>query len=264
MKQILGTIIGMWLSMAVTLTAAPKIGGGFSYQFTTGNASVTLSLGAITNSSAENATGTILVQLWAMAHQYDGGRMRGHAVASYKLEGLDGGRQYSNFKQTLKATMPPRRADYHMCITLSEYREGGYVITDNRNMSKVVTLTPPAPAKVNLTGGWSWKRDFEAGTMNIQVKKITNNKAAKSGSLRLAVWATKQPYAGGRINGFQLGSVDKQALEKGYSYSDVVNTARFKKPPAGTYHTALFLLEYNGEEYVIVSYLKATTTSTFD
>ncbi len=264
MKQLLGWVMGACLLMAASLNAAPKIGGGFSYQFTTGNASVTLSLGAITNSSAENATGTILVQLWAMDEQYDGGRLRGHTVASYKLEGLDGGRQYSNFKQTLKATMPPRRGDYHMCITVSEYREGGYVITDNRNMSKVVTLAPAAPAKVNLTGGWSWKRDIEAGTLNMQVKKITNNKAGKSGSLRLAVWATKQPYNGGRINGFQLGSVDKKALEKGYSYSDVVNTARFKKPPAGTYHTALFLLEFNGEEYVIVSHLKATTTSTFN
>ncbi|MGV3658563.1 MAG: hypothetical protein ACO1TE_00210 [Prosthecobacter sp.] len=264
MNKILGAVIGAWMIMAAGLNAAPKIGGGFSYQFTTGNASVTLSLGAITNSSAENATGTILVQLWAMDQQYDGGRMRGHSIASYKLEGLEGGRQYSNLKKTLKAVMPARRGDYHMCITVSEYREGGYVITDNRNMSKVVTLAPAAPAKVNLTGAWSWKRDSEAGTLTMKVGKITNNKAGKSGSLRLAVWATKQPYNGGRINGFQLGSVDKKALEKGYSYSDVVNTAKFKKPPAGTYHTALFLLEYNGEEYVIVSHLKSTSTSTFN
>lgn len=93
MKQLLGWVMGAWMLMAASLNAAPKIGGGFSYQFTTGNASVTLSLGAITNSSAENATSTILVQLWAMDQQYDGGRLTGHAVASYKLEGLDGGRQ---------------------------------------------------------------------------------------------------------------------------------------------------------------------------
>lgn len=264
MKKLFGWVMGIWMLLAASLGAAPKIGGGFSYQFTTGNAGVTLSLGAITNSSDENATGTILVQLWAMDQQYDGGRLRGHAVASYKLEGLEGGERYSNFKQTVKATMPPRRDDYYMCITVSEYREGGYVITDNRNMSKVVTLGPSVAAKVNLAGGWSWKRDIEAGTMTMKVGKITNNKAGRSGTLRLAVWATKQPYNGGRINGFQLGSVDKKALEKGYSYSDVVNVAKFKKPPAGTYHTGLFLLEHNGEEYVIVSHLKSASTSTFN
>ncbi len=263
MNKILGVAFGVWMSMAAALSAAPKIGGNCTYQFGPGNATVTLSYDLIKNSSPENGTGTIQVQLWAMGEPYDGGSLRGHAVATYKLNPLEGGQQYSNLKRSLKASMPAKRGEYYMCLTVSEFREGGYVITDTRNMSRVITLAPAVAPKVTLTGGWSWTKDVEAGTITMQVKKITNNKTGKSGSLRLAVWATARPYTGGRITGFQLGSVDKKPLEKGYSYSDVSSSGKYKKPPAGTYHTTLFLLEYTGEEYVIVSYLGATGTSTF-
>lgn len=261
MKHSLALVVGLWMLMMTGLEAAPKIGGGFSYQFGPGNSTVTISLGAITNSSDENATGTIQVQLWAMDAQYDGGRMRGHAVATYKLEGLDGGEQYTNFKKTLKTSLPARRGNYHMCLTVSEYREGGYVITDSRNLSKVVSLGPVRA--FSLLGPWSWKRNTEAGTFSMQVKKIGHTKSGRTGSLRLSVWATRRPYTGGDLNGYQLGSVDKKALEPGYAYTDVSNTAKFKKPPPGTYYTTLVLLEYNGEDYVVVAHLGAEKTSTF-
>lgn len=263
MKHTLGLALGIWVFMLGSLCAKPRIGGNVSYQFGPGNTTVTLSFDAITNSSAENATGTIMMQLWAMSAPYESGTLRGHVVASYKLEGLDAGLRYSNLKKTVKTSMPPRRGDYYMCLTVSEYRESGYVITDFRNMTRVITLAPAAPAKATLTGPWSWQSNIAAGTVTINVKKITNNKGAKTGSLRLAVWATRQPFTGGKIAGFQLGSVDKKPLEKGYSYSDVVNTAKLKTPPAGTYYTTLFLLEYNGEEYVMTSYLTASKAVTF-
>lgn len=261
MKHLPSLVAAFLILLTAGLQAAPKINGAFSYQFGPNNATVTISLGVITNSSEENATGTILVQLWAMDAQYDGGRMRGHAVASYKLEGLEGDEEYRNFKETLKTSLPSRRGNYRMCITVSEYRQGGYVITDSRNLSKVIALGPTKA--FTLQGPWRWKRDSEAGTITMQVAKIAHTRSGKTGSLRLSVWATRRPYTGGDLNGYQLGSVDKKALQPGYAYNDVSNSGRFKKPPPGTYHTSLVLMEYNGEKYVVVAHLGAEKTSTF-
>ncbi len=264
MRKLLGLVIGLWICGVATLHAVPKIDGGFTYEFGPGKTTVTISVDAIVNSNEERGTGSIMVQLWAMDAQYDGGRMRGHAVASQKLSPVGAGGQYSDYRQTLKAYMPARAGNYHMCLTISEYRGDGYVITDSRNFSRIIALAPAAPAKVTLSGSWSWTRNREEGTVDIQVDKITNRKSGRSGSLRLAVWATPRPYTGGRMGtGYQLGFIDKKALEKGYIYNDVYGTSRFKRPAPGTYHTCLLLLEFNGEEYVIVGHMNSSRTTTF-
>ncbi len=265
MGKITGLAVAVWMVTLLGTNAAPKIGGKYNYQFGKDHKTVTINFESIRNSSSENATGTILVQLWALGAPYGGGRINGHSLASFKLEGLEGGRQYSGIKKVLATSMPSRRGNYHMCFTVSEYRESGYVITSYTNMSNVVNLGPPAPPKpFALTGPWSWKRNTEAGTVHIRVKKIAYGRNGKSGTLRLSVWASPEPYAGGRMHGYEIGSVKKNALEKGQFYPDVNNTAKLKQIPAGTYHTTLCLSEYNGSEYVIVAYMGANGVSTFN
>jgi hypothetical protein len=82
--------------------------------------------------------------------------------------------------------------------------------------------------------------------------------------LRLAAWACKAPYSGkGTLNGYELGHVDKKALEPGYAYTSVKNTAVLKRPPAGNYFVTLVLEEFNGKEYVIVASMNTDKTSFF-
>lgn len=251
----------LWLLLASSLAASPKIKGSVNYQFGSGNTSVTVSCERIQNSSAENATGTIQVKLWALSSPYKGGTLTGHVLASYKLEGLNPGMGYPAPKKTLKPTLPSKRGSYYICLTVSEYQKSGYVITDYRNFSKAVTL---GPLKLfTLTGPWSWQTSYEGGTLQVKVAKVSHNRTGSTGSLRLAVWATKAPYKGGGISGTQLGYVEKKPLQPGYSYTNVDNITKLKRPPEGHYYVSLVLSEYRDGEYLIVDHLSASKTAWF-
>lgn len=249
------------LVMSSGLMAAPKIQGSVNYQFGAGNTSLTMSCGRIQNDSSENATGTIEVRLWALSAPYKGGTISGHVLGNFKLDGLRGGMGYPSVKKNIKPTLPAKKGSYYICFTVSEYRKSGYVITDWRMFSNPATL---GPLKLfTLGGAWSWQSNYEGGTVDLNVGKISHNRTGTTGSLRLALWATKSAYKGGNINGYQVGYVDKKALAPGYSYTDVKNVAKLKRPPEGTYHMTLVLSEYRDGSYIIVDYRPSSKTAYF-
>lgn len=249
------------LFLAIHAHAAPKLAGSAGYQFGANNATVTMKCDAVSNNDAENATGTIQVRLWALDAPYKGGTISGVVLGEYKLEGLDGGMRYPDFNKTVKTNLPRTKGTFHLCLTLSEYREKGYVLTDWRNFDKQVTLSPPK--LFVMEGPWNWQTNYEAGTVNMKVKKISHTRSTNTGTLRLELWACAKPYTGGTIYGVKMGSVQKQALKAGFVYSDVDNTAKLTRPKAGTYHVVLVLLEYNNDTYSIVSWLNPSTTTVF-
>ena len=245
----------------IRLEAAPKIYGTYRYQFSSGNTMVTFGCGGINNPSKENATGTIMVRLWATDSPYNGGTLSGKVLAEYKLEGLNAGSYYSPVSKTIRTTLPATKRHYFLVLTIAEYSSGGYGITDYRNFENSVLL---GPAKLfTLAGPWSYSYSGEGGYLDIQVAKISHNRTGSTGTLKLAVWATDAPYRGGGIEGYQLGFVTKTALKPGYSYSAVKNRAKFKRPPSGTYYITLVLSEFSGSDYRIVDYLGASKTMSF-
>lgn len=256
-------LVVLGIALTTDAHAAPKLSGSVPYQFGAGNTTVTIGCDAIINSSSENATGTIQVQLWALKEKYVSGRISGHVIASFKLDGLEGGNQYKGLKKTLKTTMPAQRGSYFLCLTVTEYREGGYVITDFRNYTNAITLGPLKT--FTLLGPWSWQTNPEAGTISMKVKKISHARTGGTGSLKLSVWATTKPGFSNKAGGtyFELGSVVKKALSAGYAYTDVENTAKYKRPPSGTYYLWLVLLEFNGKEYVTMATLGSEKPYTF-
>ena len=250
----------VWL-ITVNATAAPKFYGSARYQFSNQGTMVTFGCGGVKNDNATGSTGTILVRLWALAAPYASGTISGKVLGEYKLTALKPGSYYSPVSKTLKAALPSVRKQYHLCLTVAEYRSSGYVITDHRNFSDRISLGPVD--LFSLAGPWKWAFSGENGNLDIHVAKITHTRTGSTGSLKLAVWATKTPYKGGGIQGFQLGAVTKAALKPGYSYSAVKNVAKFKKPPAGRYYMSLVLSEFNGQEYRIVDHLSSSTPYTF-
>jgi hypothetical protein len=249
------------LSSTVTnLVAAPKFYGSARYQFSNSNTMVTFGCGGISNPSKENATGTIIVKLWALAAPHAGGSISGKVLGEYKLEGLNPGSYYSPVSKTIRASLPSVRKQYYLCLTALEYTSAGYVITDYRNFSATAFLGPVD--LFSLVGPWSWSSSTEGGILNMSVAKISHTRSGGTGSLKLAVWATSQPFRPG-ISGYQLGVVNKAALKPGYSYSSIKNTAKYKAPPAGTYHITLVLSEYSGTDYRVVDSLPSSSTHTF-
>ncbi len=119
-------------------------------------------------------------------------------------------RGYTNLSQNVATTLPATKGTYFMGLVVTELQASGYVITDYRNFDDTLVL---APAKLlKLTGPWTWKSNPAGGTIDLTVAKISHTRPGNTGSLKLAVWATEEPYTGGAIRGFELGSVKKDAL----------------------------------------------------
>ena len=56
------------------------------------------------------------------------------------------------------------------------------------------------------------------------VKIQNQNNSRTTGTLKVAIWATKYPYNGGTINGYKLYEYTLYPLDAGYVYNDVSQT----------------------------------------
>jgi len=245
-----------------TAHAGAKFSGDTGFSVVNQGTSVSIKADAITNSSKENATGTLIVRLMALDAPYAGKSTEGKLLASYTLEGLNPGRQYSPFAKVLPYNTPSVKKRFHVCLMLMEFRGDGYVIADYRNMPETHVL---GPAKLfSLTGPFRWKASLEGGTIEIEIGKISHHRTGTTGGLKLTVWATEEPFKGGTIKGHELGSVTKAPLKSGNNYPDVKNTAKYTPPPDGTYFITITLSEYGSDEtYSIVDFHTMSEPWTF-
>ena len=93
--------------------------------------------------------------------------------------------------------------------------------------------------------------------------KIQNqNNSGTTGTLKVAIWATKYPYNGGTINGYKLYEYTLDPLDAGYVYNDVSQTGWCTMPPSGSYSLSILLLEYDNP-YYIVDYLTIDSYTRF-
>jgi len=241
--------------------ANAKIYGSAKFKFGTGNSQVTFGCGGINNPSTENATGTIQVRLWALDKPHVSGSVQGKILASYKLDGLSPKANYSPVSHTAAVTLPSTRKPYYICLTVLEYKSDGYVVTDFRNFEGTTVL---GPAKLfNLSSPWTWAAHTEGGIIDLNIAKISHTRTAKTGTLKLAIWATEEPYDNDVRKGFELGTVTKQPLDPGMGYTDVKNTAKYKKPPAGTYYVSVLLYEFQDDGYKTVAHLSDAKPTVF-
>ncbi len=105
----------------------------------------------------------------------------------------------------------------------------------------------------HLSGTWGYK--MNGNYITLYGDKIDNyNTSGTTGTLQVAIWATKYPYSGGTINGYELFEYKLDPLKSGYVYNDVSQTGLCKKPPSGSYSLTILLLEYQNP-YRIVDYL---------
>ena len=105
----------------------------------------------------------------------------------------------------------------------------------------------------SLSGSWGYK--ISGKQITLYGDKIRNyNNGGRSGTLKLAIYATNYPYNGGSINGYKLYETQLEPLDAGYSYNDISNTGWCTYPPKGSYSLTILLLEYS-YNYEIVDYI---------
>ena len=105
----------------------------------------------------------------------------------------------------------------------------------------------------NFSGSWGYKIDGKYITL--YGDKIQNqNNGGRTGTLKVAIWATSSRYNGGTINGYVLYEYTLDPLDAAHYYYDVSKTGWCTRPPSGSYYLTILLLEYN-YNYEIVDYI---------
>lgn len=105
-------------------------------------------------------------------------------------------------------------------------------------------------AIVGTTALGGQKRNAEFSIENIQNRR----EITASGLLRLAVYATAQPYDGGE-NRTVVATRVLGHLAPGDFYHDLQGTLRLKRPGRGAFYLSLALEEDSGSGYQMVSYV---------
>ncbi len=94
--------------------------------------------------SADNLSGSLVLEVWALDQAYQGGAWQGQQLASAPLGVLAGGNAlrelYSQF------AVPAPSAAQNICLMLREWTQDGYVTRDYRNIASPIMAPASEPA----------------------------------------------------------------------------------------------------------------------
>ena len=108
--------------------------------------SVTIKAEGITNPRTDdNLSGTLALELWALAAPYLAGRPDGVLLASSELGRLTGQQAWSDIRVNAQLAASPE-GNWHIALLLSEWTSAGYVTRDYANFAQPVSW--PAPTAV--------------------------------------------------------------------------------------------------------------------
>lgn len=106
---------------------------------------------------------------------------------------------------------------------------------------------------------------FDNDKVTIFADKIMNKTiGGKSGSIKVAIYATDNLYKSGGLYGYVLGehTFDKQLYGE-YQLLDIQQTMDYVEPPIGKYYITVALLEYDGNEYRVTDFESFKNPVTF-
>lgn len=121
----------------------PRFSGPISHERT--GHQIRLALGAIANSrSADNQSGTLAVELWALPVPYTGGDFHGVPVSGAALGQLSGQASWNNLSLDLAFTPPPAGL-WHLTLMLREWTGSGYTTRDFHAFERPLLVEPNNP-----------------------------------------------------------------------------------------------------------------------
>jgi hypothetical protein len=162
----------------------PRMRGSVGYQIE-GNG-VRLSVERIENPrEAANCSGTLALELWALAAPYAGGAFQGAHLAGVSIGSLSGQAESGTTSFDLPFFSPPA-GDWHFVLMLREWTPAGYVTRDFTNFSAPVNYPSPClstPPKSGETEAAQVKPVATTkGTLSVSASKIAIDPAAKATS----------------------------------------------------------------------------------
>jgi hypothetical protein len=166
------------------------------------------------HNNLETRTGFLRLQIWATAEPYDGvSDITGYVIGTYNLGTLGPGASFIDRTRTVRYRKPPPGL-YYTTITLEENTTEGYVIVDSENFAGLVNLGgfgegfahfETTNGDVSFLGEVSWVAGN--GRALITAERIVNERLSRTGSLRIRLWATDEPYLGGDVlEGFPMAT----------------------------------------------------------
>jgi hypothetical protein len=87
----------------------------------------------------DNISGTLALELWALAEPYLAGDFQGHALAGVTLGSLAGGGSWQKSAHDM-AIVPPPDGSYNLVLMLREWTGNGYVTRDHCNFDTRVSF----------------------------------------------------------------------------------------------------------------------------
>lgn len=152
--------------------------------------------------------------------------------------------------------------------TIVTVHEGSVDVTDHMGETtlltagKTITVSPPDDPGPGVSGGSSGTSldldcfcgyEYSDTSLTLFAARVENNRGSgSSGTLRLKLWATEEPYTGGTIRGYILGEYTFTSVLNARSYfEDIERSVAFRRPPDGFYYVTLTLTEYDGQDYIM-------------
>lgn len=239
------------------------------------------------SNQGNNRTGTLYLKLIANTQNSPTGNAV-YVLAEGNLSTFKGSTEYGtldpnqsfvNVRFTTEFRRPPA-GTYYLFLHVSEYPNL------NTSLDSMAATNNPFVFSSNTSGGGEGggsggsgdgggsssnfsldcpcSYDLNNGLVTLKVSKVVNNQSnTTSGSLKLKLYATKQAYNGGSINGYVLAETNLGQLQPNTYFHSINRQPSFNQPPDGEYYLTLVLTEYNGQDY-IVAYQKFSGTETFD
>ena len=180
------------------------------------------------------------------------GKMVVNGVVMIKSKG-------SNFDDVGFAYPSDRSSKYIDLVKKSTYKpdEGGTVPAPGSNAYKKQPVEDPTINKtdntgIKLNGNWSINVNFVQQLVSLAGYRIVNQSASStSGTIKLQLFLTGAPYAGGTLNGYKVAEYLLNPLKPAFYYENISrNLNVLVTPPNGAYYAVLCLTEYSGDYYI--------------
>ena len=209
------------------------------------------------------ATGPIFLSIYVKPDTgYDGTGSPGRLLSRAEIAPIAAGSVANNIVVTAKARGVPRREQYTTLVVEEQTGPKTFTIADY----VVYTSTYTFPARQN---GGVGSQDAGIGDGNITfdgatlsgvkragdfaIDRIQNFRSVITGELRLAVYATSEPFAGG-ADKMVIATRPLGQLAPGDFYNHLQGTLSLKKPGRGTFYLTLALEEDSGSGFQTVIY----------